>query len=66
MSWWNTRPMPFPGTDEQRRANEGTHVFMLDYDGTEYRCGNCDRRDGSVSAGWPCGMAVPREAFEVE
>lgn len=52
-------PMEFPGTVEEKRANEATHIFISDGDECP-RCGGCDCRMGGTSSGWPCGAEVPR------
>lgn len=53
------RPVKFPGTPEERRANRNTHGFMWDHE--DARCWRCDVRPSHVSADYPCGADVPRE-----
>jgi hypothetical protein len=60
-----SRPVPFPGTDEQRRLNRATHSFVFEgspEDG-DMRCLGCDCKPGYVSADYPCGEEVPREPW---
>lgn len=58
-----TRPVEFKGTRDDLAANWATHCF-ISFDPEEgARCGSCDSREWSTSAGWPCGFDVPREAF---
>jgi len=55
-------PMQWPGTDEERAANQASHhfVFSGDPDDGDCRCMGCDCRPWGVSADWPCGDDVPR------
>lgn len=55
------RPQRFPGSDEEREANRGTHAFMDHFMDGDVRCGNCDCRPWGRVAEWPCGATVPRE-----
>lgn len=50
-------PQPWPGSDEERRANRNTHAFSGGSDG---RCWRCDCRPGHIAADWPCGTEPPR------
>ena len=57
-------PVPFEGTDEQRKENLATHYFthMGDY---EYRCSDCDCKPWHAAASYPCGTEPPRYNHEV-
>lgn len=57
-------PVPFTGTDEQKRANYATHRFTRDEDG-EVRCWNCDCKPWHVAATYPCGVTPPRMDINV-
>lgn len=52
-----TRPVRFPGSDEEIEANRRTHFFT----GDELRCADCDCRMFGTLATWPCGDSVPTE-----
>lgn len=52
-------PMPWPGSPEAEAANRASHNYQSLYD-SDVRCVGCDCRPSYVSAGWPCGTAVPR------
>jgi hypothetical protein len=52
-----TRPVPFPGTEEERQENKKTHRWG----GEEGRCFLCDAKPWHVAADYPCGAEVPRE-----
>jgi hypothetical protein len=55
------RPVEFPGTDEERRANRATHHFAS-YDHEEPpECMDCMARTYHVAADYPCGTEPPRE-----
>lgn len=54
------RPVPFSGSDEERRANRATHYF-----GYEDRCYNCDCRPWGEVVNYPCGQEPPREVVEI-
>lgn len=61
------RPVAFPGTDEERLANNATHNFITNWygeDSCETRCGDCDCRPSHVAADYPCGTEPPREVIE--
>lgn len=49
-------PLPFSGTEEQRRRNYRSHFW--DY--MRARCVDCDVRYGSTSSFYRCGAPVPR------
>lgn len=51
-------PLPFGGTEEERRVNYDTHRFY-EFHG-EIRCDECDCRPGHRAASYPCGYRVPR------
>lgn len=53
------RPVAFPGTPDEARANRLTHIF--DYSDADTRCLDCDCRPSHVAASYPCGARVPRE-----
>jgi hypothetical protein len=55
------RPVPFSGSEQERLANYGTHIFCPE----ERRCWNCDCRPGGDAASYPCGGEVPREVITV-
>jgi hypothetical protein len=57
------QPIPFQGSDEERKANRESHNFSYDYE--EVRCFNCDCRPSHRAASYPCGAEVPRETVEV-
>ena len=54
-------PLPWGGTDEERRANEHTHFYSHphtgDYD-PDVRCSRCDSRPSHKAAEYPCGVAA--------
>lgn len=52
-------PKRYDGSPEEEARNRASH----NHDGLDGRCLYCDRRPGSVSAGWPCGASVPREPY---
>jgi len=58
------RPIPFNGTEEERRANRLSHFFSGE-PGDE-RCMDCDSRPSHEAANYPCGVSVPRETIEVD
>lgn len=49
-------PAEWPGTEEERVANRGTHRF----DAASARCMDCDCRPFGRVADWPCGEDPPR------
>ena len=55
-------PVPFNGTDEERRVNRDSHSFS--YTGgpedADVRCMFCDSRPSHTAADYPCGADVPR------
>ena len=55
-------PVPFAGTEEERRANRETHAFF-EFMG-EIRCGSCDARPSHTAASYPCGTEPPRMEIE--
>jgi hypothetical protein len=55
------RPIPFQGTEAQRRANRATHQFGSEFD--DFRCLNCDCKPGHKAADYPCGVEPPRETI---
>ena len=57
------RPVEFPGTDEEARANHRTHAWIFDGD-TEV-CMDCDAKSWHRVASYPCGQEPPREVVEV-
>ena len=60
-----TVPVPFEGTDDQKRINFGTHSWMV-VDPQEARvCGTCDIKSWHVAALWPCLTGGGRMTIEV-
>ena len=57
------RPVEFPGTDEEARANNTTHAWM--FDGDVMVCMDCDSKSWHVAASYPCGEEPPREIVEI-
>lgn len=57
-------PVPFEGTQDQKRANFATHRFMWGDDMGE-RCLNCDCKPWHKAAEYPCGQEPPRMDVEV-
>lgn len=53
-----TAPAPWPGTEDEKRANRRTHWF-----GPEDRCERCDCRPWGRTAEWPCGASIPRVTY---
>lgn len=56
-----TKPVPFPGTEEERQANKKTHHWG----GIDGRCFECDAKPWHVAADYPCGVEVPRHHFSL-
>lgn len=54
------RPVPFHGTEEERRANLASHNFITYSDG-EAECANCFCKPWHTAANYPCGEEPPRE-----
>lgn len=53
-------PVPFAGTEEERRANHATHHWVT-YDMEEPpECANCCAKEWHVAADYPCGEEPPR------
>jgi hypothetical protein len=53
-------PVPFDGTEEEKRANFLTHQWWQDpHDWNEY-CDNCGSKSWHKAAYYPCGTSVPR------
>ena len=52
-------PLPWGGTDDERRANQRTHLFLSTGapDDSDTRCGNCDSRPSHRSGEYGCGAA---------
>lgn len=61
------KPIPFDGTEEERKANFNTHCFVPeDVEGLDFRCSQCDCKPWHVAASFPCGEAeIPRHTVEV-
>lgn len=55
-----TRPIPFPGTAEEKLRNRHSHRWG-DVDGACFRCA---AKPWHVAAEYPCGVKVPREEFD--
>lgn len=53
------RPVEFPGTVEEARANYLTHNFY------DFRCLNCDCNEWGTTKDYPCGVNPPRETVNV-
>ena len=59
-------PIPFQGTEEEKKANFATHHFWAD-DGVEYRCCDCDCKPWHKAAFYPCGTEnIPRQNVEYQ
>lgn len=58
-------PIPFSGSEEEKKANFNTHDW-IQADVGEYRCGACDSKPWYAAAKYPCGVEPPRQNFEVE
>lgn len=56
-------PLPYEGTDEQRKQNYLSHAWS--FDGGDMVCGRCDVKTWHISADYPCGADVPRHDVEV-
>ncbi len=57
------RPVQFPGTREEARANNDTHAWM--FDGDVMVCMDCDSKSWHAAASYPCGEDPPREIVEL-
>lgn len=56
------RPVKFPGTDAQAKANFHTHYWTTP-DGENYSCGRCDAKPWHAAAEYPCGEEPERETI---
>ena len=56
------RPVAFPGTREERLANQRTHDWNW---ADEVRCWRCDCKAWHVAADYPCGVEPPRETVQI-
>lgn len=61
-----TRPVRFPGTPEERTANNASHDFYAAYPDDLPRCLWCDSRYGGVAADYACGTTVPTEKVWIQ
>jgi hypothetical protein len=52
-------PLPFQGTDEQKRANYETHNWVQESI-TEVICSRCGAYIYMVASDYPCGEEPPR------
>jgi hypothetical protein len=54
-------PETFVGHERQRYANYESHHWVMDWNGEDRRCADCDC-NGMVgeSRWWPCGAKIPR------
>jgi hypothetical protein len=63
-----SRPMMFPGTEEELAANAASHDWRITGSFQEHpeqtRCESCGCKVGGPTATWPCGTTPPR--IEVE
>ena len=59
------RPVPFPGTKEERDANFRSHRWWPISD-DEILCAECDSKPWHAAAFYPCGAWVPRETATVD
>jgi hypothetical protein len=57
------RPIPFSGSEAEKRANYASHMFIT-WD-EETHCSNCDCKPWHKAAYYPCGTNPPRETVEV-
>lgn len=55
------RPVAFPGTEAEKRANYATHCFVSWDPDDCTRCTYCDCKTWHVAADYPCGQEPPRE-----
>lgn len=55
-------PVPFEGTDEEKKANYNSHTWGTSYD--EVRCSVCDCKPWHYHAEYPCGVEAPRMDIE--
>jgi hypothetical protein len=58
MSYTINEPIPFNGTEQERRANYGSHDWTS-FNG-EIVCFSCDCKPWYESSYYPCGVDVPR------
>lgn len=66
MSYTVNRPVPFPGTPAEARANFHTHDWIV-YDPEEVpECGRCCAKTWHEVAKYPCGKEPPRETIVVD
>lgn len=60
-TWEVSRPVAFPGTEEEKAANRLSHSFDYGDPDGDCRCYGCDARPSHVASDYPCGAHVPRE-----
>lgn len=58
-------PVPFQGTDEERKANFYTHDWCPIPQEEVIECNQCATRSYHVAALYPCGVEPPRERKEI-
>lgn len=54
------RPVKFPGTPEQAKANYHTHLWGT-IDGDNFFCVRCESKPWHAAASYPCGEEPERE-----
>lgn len=59
------RPVAFPGTAEEKRANYATHHWVCWDQEEPMECMDCCAKTWHVAADYPCGEEPPRETVVV-
>lgn len=57
-------PVPYRGPMTRNEVHR-THMWAVVWDDEARECTECVAKEGSISAGWPCGTVIPRKDYIV-
>ena len=58
-------PVPYDGPLTRDQVHR-THQWWVAFPDEARECAECMAKEGSISAGWPCGYPIPRKNYEVK